>query len=206
VVTRTGIPRMLVAAGATVLLGWALAGCGGDVEETIQGLSGGTNSGDKTEIPPQVQAGSATAPAGELAGAEGTSPTALTEPVAASKGSVTVASSAQDSGESKHIRESQIVYRAQGARDPFVSLVSSAESQSGLVDLSVVQLVAVVMGENEPFCVVEDAEGSSYVLRKGDRIKNGRVVGIRSNALVASQSILGYTTTVQLELADRKVG
>ena len=58
----------------------------------------------------------------------------------------------------------------------------------------------------DPGWVVEDAEGTSYVLRKGDRIKNGRVVGIRENAMVASQSILGYTTTVQLELADRKVG
>ena len=204
-VTRTGIPRMLVAAGATLLLGSALTGCGGGVEETIQGLSGETNSADKTQIPSQIQAGNETAPAAELPGTEGTSPEALTEPVAVSKGSVTVASSA-GRGESQHLRESQIVYRAQGARDPFVSLVSSAQSDMGLVDLSVVELVAVVMGENEPFCVVEDAEGTSYVLRKGDRIKNGRVIGIRSNALVASQSILGYTTTVQLELADRKVG
>ncbi len=204
-VTRTGIPRMLVV-GATLLLGWALAGCGGGVEETVQGLSGGTNSSDKTEIPSQVQAGNGTAPTGELPGSDGASPAPITEPVATSKGSVTVASSTQDSGRSKHLRESQIVYRASGARDPFISLVTSAESQMGLVDLSVVQLVAIVMGENEPFCVVEDAEGSSYVLRKGDRIKNGRVIGIRNNALVASQSILGYTTTVQLELADRKVG
>lgn len=205
-VTRTGIPRMLVAAGAALLLGSALAGCGGGVEETIQGLSGETNSADKTQIPSQVQAGNDTAPAAELPGTAGTSPEALTDPVAVSKGSVTVASSSPSGRESQHLRESQIVYRAQGARDPFVSLVSSGQSDMGLVDLSVVELVAVVMGENEPFCVVEDAEGTSYVLRKGDRIKNGRVIGIRSNALVASQSILGYTTTVQLELADRKVG
>lgn len=204
-VTRTGISRMLVAV-ATLLLGWALTGCKDGVEETIQGLSGGANSGDKSEIPSQLQVRSETVPTGDVLSADGATPAPLTEPVAASKGTITVPAQQAGRGEQKRLRENQIVYRAEGARDPFISLVSSAESQSGLVDLSVVQLVAVVMGENEPFCVVEDAEGSSYVLRKGDRIKNGRVIGIRTNALVASQSILGYTTTVQLELADRKVG
>ena len=45
---------------------------------------------------------------------------------------------------------------------------------------------------------------TSYVLRKGDRVRNGRVVEIRATSVVASQTILGFTTTVQLELVDRK--
>jgi hypothetical protein len=190
-----------------LLLGWALTGCGDGVEDTIQGLSGGTNSENKQEIPSQVQARSGpAAQPGETVSAPGTAPAALSEPVATTKGVISVAQASPSEEQKKRLREEQIVYRAQGVRDPFISLVSAGESQSGLVDLSVVELVAVVMGEKEPFCVLEDAEGTSYVLRKGDRIKNGRVIGIRSNAMVASQSILGYTTTVQLELADRKAG
>jgi hypothetical protein len=101
------------------------------------------------------------------------------------------------------IRETSMEYRASGStRDPFLSLVGG-ENRSELIDLSVVTLVAVVGGE-DPFGVVEDAEGSSYVLRQGDRVKNGRVVSIKPNALVASQTILGYTTTVQLKLVEER--
>ena len=89
------------------------------------------------------------------------------------------------------LRAAQVVYRATNQRDPFVSLVSADAQAGDLVDLSVVELVAVVMGEKAPFCVVEDAEGTSYILRKGDRIKNGRVVGIREEKMTASQTILG---------------
>jgi hypothetical protein len=51
---------------------------------------------------------------------------------------------------------------------------------------------------------VEDPEKVSYVLRVGDPVRNGRVVGIRPEALVCSQTVLGYTTTVQLKLEERK--
>ena len=65
-------------------------------------------------------------------------------------------------------------------------------------------LVGVVWAHPRPFCIVEDAEGISYVLRKGDRVKNGRVTAVHRDKLVASQTILGYTTTVQLTLDKEK--
>jgi hypothetical protein len=89
-------------------------------------------------------------------------------------------------------------------RDPFRSLISSDQARAEIVDLSVVTLVGIVWAQGEPFCIVEDQEGISYVLRKGDPVKNGRVVSIHRDKLVASQTILGYTTTVQLTLAKEK--
>jgi Tfp pilus assembly protein PilP len=68
----------------------------------------------------------------------------------------------------------------------------------------VVKLVGVVLSGDQPFAIVEDADGIAYVLRKGDRVKNGRVVRITTDALVCSQTLLGYTTTVQLELEHGK--
>jgi hypothetical protein len=60
------------------------------------------------------------------------------------------------------------------------------------------------MSGDKPFCVVEDAEGRTYILHAGDPVKNGRVVAVKPTALVCSQTILGYTTTVQLKLEERK--
>jgi hypothetical protein len=54
------------------------------------------------------------------------------------------------------------------------------------------------------FAVVEDAEGMCYILREGDPVKNGKVLRIGANSVTASQTILGYTTQVQLELIDER--
>ena len=51
---------------------------------------------------------------------------------------------------------------------------------------------------------VEDAEGIAYVLRKGDRVRNGRIVAIKVDRVVASQTFLGYTSTVQLKLEEER--
>jgi len=102
------------------------------------------------------------------------------------------------------LRTTSEEYRAGRERDPFASLIGDEKTRSDLVDLGVVRLVAVVTSGERPFCVVEDPEGVSYVLHVGDPVRNGRVVGIRPEALVCSQTILGYTTTVQLKLEERK--
>ena len=105
---------------------------------------------------------------------------------------------------SQSLRSEAQVYTATRNRDPFRSLISSDQDRTNIVDLSVVTLVGVVWAHPRPFCIVEDAEGISYVLRKGDRVKNGRVTAVHRDKLVASQTILGYTTTVQLTLDKEK--
>jgi hypothetical protein len=105
---------------------------------------------------------------------------------------------------SKPLREQVEEYRAGQQRDPFVSLLGGDDKPSDLVDLSVAHLVGIVTSGDNPFCVVEDAEATSFVLHVGDAVKNGRVVAIKPEALVCSQTVLGYTTTVQLKLEERK--
>jgi len=126
-------------------------------------------------------------------------------PAVATKGKGTEPLNEETTKTGDALREQATLYRASKSRDPFRSLISSEdENWSDVVDLSVVTLVGVVTSGEVPFCVLEDVEGISYVLRKGDRVKNGRVVRITEDALVASQTILGYTTTVQLKLEERK--
>lgn len=198
--TSSGTPRR-AAALLIACCGLALAGCGAG-DKAVTGFAGGTSSKDKQPIPSAVQAGEAAAPvqAASLPGA-------LTEvpPAAGMKGPA-VASKA-DAVDKAHeegpIRSNSNQYQAGGSRDPFASLIGTDE-RSDLVDLSVVRLVGVVTSGEKPFAIVEDADGVSYVLRKGDRVKNGRVVRVAPEALVCSQTMLGYTTTVQLKLERGK--
>jgi len=182
---------MIVIAGGVLL---ALSACGKD--EVARTFAGGSSSKDKQPIPPAVQAAQV---APTPAPATGTPPgvAQLDGPAVATK------TETPKLVEGHPIRENDMKYRSSRTRDPFRSLLGEGEDRSDLVDLNVVTLVGIVWGE-EPFCTVEDAEGTTYVLRKGDRVKNGRIVSINRDTVVASQTLLGYTTTVQLKLEEGK--
>lgn len=185
---RLRVPVAVITGG--ILL--ALSACGTD--EVAQTFTGGSNSKDKQPIPPAVQTAQVVpAPAGSAA----QTAARVNEPAVATK------TDAPKLVEGRPIREKEMKYRSGGARDPFRSLLGDGEDRSDLVDLNVVTLVGIVYGD-EPFCTVEDAEGTTYVLRKGDRVKNGRIVSINRDTVVASQTLLGYTTTVQLKLEEGK--
>jgi len=189
VATRTF--RSLIAAGFAAAAVLALQGCG--KEEIAQGFAGGTNSKDKAPIPSTVNAGAAAQPT-PIAPAPA-------EPAVAKKGEDQGEDARQQLVDGKPIREQQMKYHSGNVRDPFRSLIDDQDERADLVDLSVVTLVGVVQGP-DPFCLVEDAEGIAYVLRKGDRVRNGRVVSISATSLVASQTLLGFTTTVRLKLEE----
>lgn len=207
--TRTGIPAGLVSAvlcGAGLLL----AGCGGS-GDAVSTFAGGTSSREKQEPLPATQASAAgnlaSAVPGELG--SGSDPasgvaTGLKGPDAVSKGAEKRVPASEE--ERKALREKRMAYKARQYRDPFLSLIGDDKSGSTLVDLSVVTLVGVVTSERGAFCIVEDAEGTSFILRKGDRVKNGRIVSIGKDTLTASQTVLGYTTTVRLQLENEKDG
>lgn len=210
-------------AGAVILAGLAFGGCS-KVGDAVRGFTGGSDSADKKEAVPATakaqtttpvsapapinrDSNAAPAPAGDAASSSAALPSALADPAVASKADTAATYSSNDPVEGKtSLRQSMAAYKAQGWRDPFVSLVSSEkrDMRSDKVDLSVVTLVAIVTGSGDTFCVVEDGEGTSYILREGDTVRNGRVLRIGATTVTASQTILGYTTQVQLELIERK--
>jgi len=176
----------------------------------VTGFAGGTSSKDKQPIPPVVDAGAAAqapdqaqAPTPVEASANPGAPSAAPATGLQGPAAVSKAEPVDKAHQAGPIRTNTNQYRAGGNRDPFASLIGTDE-RSDLVDLSVVELVGVVTSGDRPFAIVEDADGVSYVLRKGDRVKNGRVVRVTSEALVCSQTMLGYTTTVQLKLEHGK--
>jgi len=100
------------------------------------------------------------------------------------------------------LRENSYFYSSFGTQDPFRSLLAGdfTPKLQELVDLHTVQLVGVIWEPDEVVAMVQDAQGFGYSLRPGDSVKNGSVVAVRQDALVARLNIFGQTTQVTLRL------
>lgn len=100
------------------------------------------------------------------------------------------------------LRENSYFYSSFGTQDPFRSLLAGdfTPKLQQLVDMHTVQLVGVIWEPDEVAAMVQDAQGFGYTLRPGDAVKNGSVVAVRQDALVARLNIFGQTTQVTLRL------
>ena len=105
------------------------------------------------------------------------------------------------------VREKKYFYGSFGTRDPFLSLVGGTfrPSVTDLVDLHTVQLVGVMWEDQEHIGIVQDAQGFGYGLRPGDRVRNGTVVSITNDTLVARLNLFGHTSRVTLRLNSSDV-
>jgi hypothetical protein len=79
-------------------------------------------------------------------------------------------------------------YNALGRRDPFMPLVGGgyvgADEQLAPADVGGLKVVGIVWGAQDKFALVEDPRGNSSVLRKGDKVMNGTVEGLRRDAVI----------------------
>jgi Tfp pilus assembly protein PilP len=107
------------------------------------------------------------------------------------------------------LRENSYYYSAFNRRDPFRSLIDGVfvkNEKMTLVNLNAVSLVGIVKGELDRFALLEDEDEFSYILRVGDRVRNGSVVSIGDQEMVARVTNFGQTTTIRLHLVERKEG
>jgi len=104
----------------------------------------------------------------------------------------------------KTLREKRYYYRAFNRRDPFQSLVvgNYEEGELDLIDIYKVRLVGILSGGYQKFAMLEDENGYSYIVKVGDRIKNGSIVSVGDRSLIARVTIFGQTNTVTLRLED----
>lgn len=113
------------------------------------------------------------------------------------------------SSEERHLLNREVyVYKTVGRRDPFASLLTGEfETTVGrpLLDVSSMKLVGIVWGSSDKFALVEDGRGHGHVLRVGDAVINGSVVGLTKDELMIRQSSYGDTQTVTIQL-QRKEG
>jgi hypothetical protein len=114
---------------------------------------------------------------------------------------------APGSNANARLRENSYYYSAFNRRDPFRSLIDGVfvkDEKMALVNLNTVTLVGIVRGELDRFALLEDEKGFSYILRVGDRVRNGTVVSIGDQEMVARVTNFGQASTIRLHLVERK--
>jgi hypothetical protein len=99
-------------------------------------------------------------------------------------------------------------YNALGRRDPFQSLmegdyVGSDVGGDAPPDLGGLKLVGVVWGSSDQFAMVEDPKGGSYVLRRGDRVMNGYVEGLKRDAMIVNITVDGQSQSVTIPITRK---
>jgi len=107
------------------------------------------------------------------------------------------------------LRENSYYYSAFNRKDPFQSLIIGefvSERKMEVIDIGRVVLVGIVKGELDRFALLEDDKGFSYILRVGDQVKNGAVVAIGDESMVARVTNFGQTKKFTLHLAKGEEG
>jgi hypothetical protein len=100
-----------------------------------------------------------------------------------------------------------IVYTTSGRPDPFEPLVEDAASnaQSGdLPDVEALRLVGILQDKSVSRALFEDFKGCSYILKTGDRVKNGFVLSIEENRVLFQIRQYGWNRQVAVDLESEK--
>lgn len=101
----------------------------------------------------------------------------------------------------------QISYHTMGRRDPFAPLVQSgtAYNKTGLPDVSTLRLVGILHDVGAKWGLFEDANGFGYILREGDRVRNGHLAKLTQNKAYFQLTEFGWSRAVELDL-EREEG
>jgi len=99
-------------------------------------------------------------------------------------------------------------YNALGRRDPFQSLIDGGwvpvdVGGDAPPDVGGLKLVGIVWGVNDQFAMCEDVRGNSYVLRRGDRVMNGTVEGLKRDAMIVNITVDGQSESVTIPITRK---
>jgi hypothetical protein len=99
-------------------------------------------------------------------------------------------------------------YNALGRRDPFQSLVDGQFVGADVggdapLDPGGVKVVGIVWGASDQFALVEDVRGNSFVLRKGDKVQNGFVEGLKRDGVIVNITAEGQSQSVVIPLTRK---
>lgn len=94
----------------------------------------------------------------------------------------------------------RVFYNSRGRRDPFKPIKESSFQGDTLLDIAKAKLIGIVQDSTGYVALVEDKNGKGFILRRGDKIKRGRVIRITKDMAVFAISDFGFTRTVILKL------
>jgi len=96
-----------------------------------------------------------------------------------------------------------LVYLSEERRDPFVPLSEKIDFEFGELPLPAVEnlkLVGTLEDRGGYKALLEDEGGYGYLLKAGDRVKNGSVVSVFKNKIFFQIEEYGWERTISLEL------
>ncbi len=99
-----------------------------------------------------------------------------------------------------------IYYQSEGRRDPFAPLTERISTQLGEIPLPTfesLKLVGILRDEAGNRALLEDDRGYGYIMKNGDKIKNGHVISVEDNKVVFHVQEYGWSRTIALELFNR---
>ena len=106
--------------------------------------------------------------------------------------------------------EQQIAYQynALGRRDPFAPMAGGTfvgEDVGGDAppDVGGIRVVGIVWGASDKFALVEDARGTSRVLRAGDKVMNGVVETLKRDAVIVNLTVDGQSEHITIPLTRK---
>jgi Tfp pilus assembly protein PilP len=97
-----------------------------------------------------------------------------------------------------------IYYQGEDRRDPFAPLTERISTDFGKIPLPMfesLKLVGVLKDEEGNRALLEDEKGYGYILKSGDKIKNGYVVSVEDNKVIFQIEEYGWSRTIALELS-----
>lgn len=124
----------------------------------------------------------------------------------------------RDAAQSARLKQAQVVqfpqrivikYKGASGRDPFKSLIDIEKQSNGRVDLNKIpnietlHLVGVIESTQKggkDAALMEDRDGIGYILKTGDRVRNGYVAQIDEHAVYFQITEYGWSRTVVKEM------
>jgi len=99
-------------------------------------------------------------------------------------------------------------YNALGRRDVFQSLMDGEfvgvdVGGNAPPDVGGVKVVGIVWGSDDQFAMVEDARGDSYILRRGDKVMNGFVEGLKRDAMIINMTVDGQSQSITIPVTRK---
>ncbi len=99
-----------------------------------------------------------------------------------------------------------VYYQSEGRRDPFAPLTESIRTELGEIPLPTfesLKLVGILRDEAGNRALLEDVRGYGYIMKNGDKIKNGYVVSVEEDKVIFQIQEYGWSKTMDLELFNR---
>ena len=213
---RANAMRAAITVAAVVAVAWVAGAAVAEMPSVPQSEAGKSvksaeQAREKVERQQQKAVDASQGAADQLAGSSTAAPA---KPQAAAPTAKTVPAPAKAANtprqsEERHLVNREVyVYKTVGRRDPFASLLEGEfETTVGrpLLDVSSMKLVGIVWSPSDKFALVEDGRGHGHVLRVGDPVINGSVVGLTRTEVMIRQQSYGDSQTVTIQL-QRKEG